>query len=84
YSTFRPTQELLSDKTTATDELIYQNRVAEFLGTTPPNGPEEFAYFENRSYNVNDFIWQNPNSQNYILSVTGGNDKLTYYSMLSY
>ncbi|WP_339880625.1 SusC/RagA family TonB-linked outer membrane protein [uncultured Algoriphagus sp.] len=84
YSTFRPTQELLSDKTTATDELIYQNRVAEFLGTTPPNGPEEFAYFENRSYNVNDFIWQNPNSQNYVLSVTGGNEKLTYYSMLSY
>jgi len=84
YSLYNPTQELLSDKTTATDELIYQNRVAEFLGTTPPNGPEEFAYFENRSYNVNDFIWRNPTSQNYILSVNGGNDKLTYYSMLSY
>jgi len=84
YTTYNPTQELLSDKTTATDELIYQNRVAEFLGTTPPNGPEEFAYFENRSYNVNDFIWQNPSSQNYILSVTGGNDKLTYYSMVSF
>lgn len=84
YSAYNPTQELLSDKTTATDELIYQNRVAEFLGTAQPNGPEEFAYFENRSYNVNDFIWRNPASQNYILSVTGGNDKLTYYSMLSY
>lgn len=84
YSAYNPTQELLSDKTTATDELIYQNRVAEFLGTTQPNGPEEFAYFENRSYNVNDFIWRNPTSQNYNLSVTGGNDKLTYYSMLSY
>lgn len=84
YSFYNPTQELLSDKTTATDELIYQNRVAEFLGTTQPNGPEEFAYFADRSYNVNDFIWQNPTSQNYALSVTGGNDRITYYSLLSF
>lgn len=84
FTTARPTQELLSDQTTATDELIYQNRVAEYLGTTPPNGPEEFEYFANRSYNVNDFIWQNPFSQNYALSVTGGNDDVTYYSLLSY
>ncbi|MBD8491285.1 SusC/RagA family TonB-linked outer membrane protein [Echinicola sp. CAU 1574] len=84
YAHYSPTMELLSDKTTATDELIYQNRVAEFNGTTPPNGEEEFAYFSDRSYNVNDFIWQNPWSQNYSLSVTGGNDKLTYYSLMSY
>jgi len=84
YTGSSPTQTLLSDLTTATDELIYQNRVAEFLGTTPPNGPEEFAYFENRSYNVNDFIWRNPSSQNYALSVSGGDEKITYYSLLSY
>ena len=84
FTTMRPTQELLSDQTTATDELIYQNRVAEFLGTTPPNGPEEFEYFANRNYNVNDFIWQNPFNQNYALSVTGVNDQITYYSLLSY
>lgn len=84
YTASSPTQTLLSDLTTATDELIYQNRVAEFLGTTPPNGPEEFAYFENRSYNVNDFIWRNPSSQNYSLSVSGGDEKITYYSLLSY
>lgn len=84
YTVSTPTQTLLSDQYKATDELIYQNRVAEFLGTTPPNGPEEFAYFENLSYNVNDFIWRNPTSQNYALSVTGGSDKLTYYSLLSY
>lgn len=84
YAFFSPTMELLSDKTTATDELIYQNRVAEFRGTAPPNGEEEFAYFSNRSYNVNDFIWQNPWSQNYSLSVNGGSDKLTYYTLLSY
>lgn len=54
------------------------------MGTTPPNGPEEFDYFKSRSYNVNDFIWQDPNSQNYALSVTGGSEKITYYSLLSY
>lgn len=84
YTASSPTQTLLSDLTTATDELVYQNRVAEFLGTTPPNGPEEFAYFENRSYNVNDFIWRNPSSQSYALSVSGGDEKITYYSLLSY
>src|SRR5699024_10387135 len=30
YTVATPTMELLSDLTTATDELIYQNRVAEF------------------------------------------------------
>ncbi|MGX5820729.1 SusC/RagA family TonB-linked outer membrane protein [Chitinophaga lutea] len=84
YTTMRPTRKLLSDQTTATDELIYQNRVAGFLGTTPPNGPEEFDYFRNRSYNVHDFIWQNPYSHRHTLSVSGGSEKITYYSMLSY
>lgn len=84
YTTSRPTMTLLSDKTTATDELIYQNRVAEYNKTTPPNGPEEFEYFKNRSYNVHDFIWQNPYSHRHSLSVAGGTDRITYYSLLSY
>ncbi|RPE14323.1 TonB-dependent receptor [Chitinophaga lutea] len=84
YTTNRPTMELLSDKTTATDELIYQNRVAQFNGTAPPNGPEEFDYFKNRSYNVHDFIWQNPHSQRHSLSVAGGSERITYYSLISY
>ena len=84
HSFSQPTQTLLSDLTTATDELIYQNRVAEFNGIAPPNGDEEFAYFENRSYNVNDFIWRNPSSQKYSLGVSGGSDKITYFSLISY
>lgn len=84
YSYSLPTQTLLSDLTTATDELIYQNRVAEFNGTTPPNGPVEFEYFENRSYNVNDFIWRNPSSRDYSLSVAGGGKAVTYYTLASY
>lgn len=84
YSSSLPTQTLLSDLTTATDELIYQNRVAEFNGTTPPNGPVEFDYFENKSYNVNDFIWRNPSSLDYSMSVAGGGKAVTYYTLASY
>lgn len=84
YTTGRPTMTLLSDLTTATDELIYQNRVAEFNGTALPNGPTEFEYFKNRSYNVHDFIWRNPSNHRQSLSVSGGNDRISYYSLLSY
>lgn len=84
YTTSRPTMTLLSDLTTATDELIYQNRVAEYQGTEVPNGQEEFDYFRDRSYNVHDFIWRNPSFHRQSLTVTGGNDKVTYYSLLSY
>ncbi|UGU15482.1 TonB-dependent receptor [Sinomicrobium kalidii] len=84
YSSSSPTQTLLSDLTTATDELIYQNRVAEFNGTTPPNGPTEFDYFKDRNYNVNDMIWRNPSSLDYTMSVNGGGETITYYTLASY
>ncbi|WP_207508711.1 SusC/RagA family TonB-linked outer membrane protein [Telluribacter humicola] len=84
YTTGRPTQTLLSDLTTAEDELIYQNRVAQFNGTPIPNSQREFDYFKDKRYNVNDFIWQNPYSHRHSLSVSGGEKKLTYYSLLSY
>lgn len=74
----------LTDLTTATDELIYQNRVAEFQGLPIPNGEEEFAYFENRNYNVNDVIWRNPISHRQSISVSGGSDRITYYNLLSF
>lgn len=84
YTVATPTMKLLSDLTTATDELIYQNRVAEFNGTPLPNGEEEFAYFKNRSYNVHDMIWRDPQSHRQSISVNGGSDKITFYSLLSY
>ncbi|MGK6353300.1 SusC/RagA family TonB-linked outer membrane protein [Parapedobacter sp. DT-150] len=84
YTIGTPTMPLLSDLTTATDELIYQNRVAEFNGTPLPNGEEEFAYFQDKSYNVHDFIWRNPTSHRQSLSVSGGSERVTYYSLLSY
>jgi TonB-linked SusC/RagA family outer membrane protein len=84
YTFMEPTQELFSDMFTATDELIYQNRVAQFQGLATPNGDKEFAYFKDKNYNVNDYIWQTPSTQKHSISVSGGNDKVTYYALGSY
>lgn len=84
YTFMTPTMELLSDKTTTIDELIYQNRVAEFQGLALPNGDEEFNYFKDKNYNVHDYIWQTPWNQKHSLSVSGGGERVTYYALLSY
>ncbi len=84
YTVAEPTKKLLANLTTAKDELIYQNRVEEFLGRPAPNGPTEFAYFEDKHYNVNDWIWRKPTTQKYMLSVSGGSEKIQYYTLLGY
>jgi TonB-linked SusC/RagA family outer membrane protein len=84
FTFMQSTQELMSDRFTSTDELIYQNRVAEFQGLSIPNGDTEFDYFKNRNYNVNDYIWQTPWNQKHSMSVSGGSDKVTYYALGSY
>lgn len=92
YTFAAPTQTLLADITTAADELTYQNRVSQFLWergnkSTPwiaPNGQEEFDYFKDKVYSVNDMIWRNPFSHRQSISLTGGGDRITYYTLLSY
>jgi TonB-linked outer membrane protein, SusC/RagA family/TonB-dependent outer membrane receptor, SusC/RagA subfamily, signature region len=84
YTFMTPTMTLMSDRTTAIDELIYQNRVSEFLGIKQPNGEKEFAYFADKNYNVNDYIWQTPWNTKHSMSVNGGSDKITYYALASY
>ena len=84
YTFMTPTQELFSDMFTATDELIYQNRVAQYQGLATPNGEKEFEYFKDINYNVNDYIWQTPWNQKHSVSVSGGNEKVTYYALGSY
>lgn len=84
YTFMTPTQELFSDMFTATDELIYQNRVAQYQGLATPNSEKEFEYFKDKNYNVNDYIWQTPWNQKHSVSVSGGNDKVTYYALGSY
>jgi TonB-linked SusC/RagA family outer membrane protein len=89
-TTARPTQTLLADLTTATDELIYQNRVTqwnnEYNGRNDPlpNTDVIFDYFKDKNYNANDWVWRNPSNQKYLISVSGGSDRINYYSMLSY
>ncbi|MET0244029.1 MAG: TonB-dependent receptor [Flavitalea sp.] len=89
-TTSRPTLTPLADRTVATDELIYQNRVVqwgnEYNGRNDPlpNTPAIFDYFKDKSYNANDWVWRNPANQKALISVSGGNDKVTYYSMLGF
>lgn len=77
--TTRPLQDY-----SATDELIWANRVAQTKGQQAPYGQEIFDYFSDKSYNVNDYVWRNPSSQQHNISVNGGNDRITYYMMLGY
>jgi len=92
YTFAAPTQTLLADITTASDELTYQNRVAEWnwqqdAPSAPfvaPNGQAEFDYFLDKKYSVNDVIWRDPFSHRQSVSLSGGGDKVTYYNLLSY
>ena len=78
-NTTRPLQDY-----SATDELIWANRVAETKGLPSPYGQEIFDYFADKSYNVNDYVWRNPSSQQHNISVNGGSDRITYYMMLGF
>ena len=87
-STTRPIQDF-----SATDELIFLNKVAAYqnshLEVPDPNfqlpyGQSIFDYFKDKSYNINDLLWQNPWNQEHNISVNGGNDRITYYMMLGY
>ena len=82
FSTSTPTRPL--QDYSATDELIWANRVQQTLGREPLYGPEIFDYFKDKSYNVNDYVWQNPSAWQHNLSINGGNDRLQYFMMLGY
>lgn len=77
--TTRPLQDY-----SATDELIWANRVADSKGLAHPYGEEILEYFKDKSYNVNDYVWRNPSSQQHNISVNGGNDKIIYYMMVGF
>lgn len=80
YSIQKPTRPIQSY--TATEELQYKNDEAATFGNPLPITPEIFSYFKNRSYNLMDYIWHNPSSQQHDLSVSGGNDAVTYYMLI--
>lgn len=73
--------------------MIFRNKVAIYQNSLlenpdpdfqVPYGPEIFDYFKDKSYNINDIIWQNPWNTDHNISVNGGNDRITYYAMLGY
>lgn len=80
FTTSRPTRPL--PRYTATQELEYINSVAETFGNPQPISEDIFRYFEDRNYELNDYIWRNPSSQQHNLSVNGGTENITYYMML--
>lgn len=91
YTAASPTRPL--QNFSATDELICLNKSAAYqnsiLETPDPNfqvpyGQSYFDYFKDKSYNLNDMIWQNPWNQEHNISVNGGNERIVYYMMLGY
>lgn len=81
-STSRTTKPVQSY--TATQELEYVNRMMETRGQEQPYGSDIFEYFEDKSYDINDLIWQNPSVQQHNVSVNGGSEKILYYMSLGY
>lgn len=86
--TTRPVQNY-----SATDELTFLNRVAAYQNSELENpdsnfklpyGEDIFNYFKDKSYNLNDLIWQNPWNQEHNISVNGGNERIAYYMMVGY
>lgn len=82
YTLQRTTKPLQSF--TSLEELQYANDAAVTLGNPEPNTDEIFEYFQDKSYELADYIWQNPFSQQHNLSVNGGSENLTYYMMVGY
>jgi len=75
----RPVQDY-----TATQEIEYLNQMAVTLGQIKPYGQEIYDYFKDKSYSINDYIWQTPTVQQHNIGVSGGSDALIYYLSLGY
>jgi len=82
FSQSTPTYEL--QNFSATQEIAYVNNMAVTAGQPKPYGEEIFNYFENRNYNINDMIWQEPSVQQHNFSVRGGSEAVNYYMLFGY
>lgn len=77
FTTARTTRPIQSY--TATQEIEFVNRIAESQGLDRPYGSEIYEYFKDKSYDINDYIWQNPSIQQHNLGLRGGSEHLNYY-----
>lgn len=82
YSSSSPTRPV--QNFTAQEEIRYVNRMAETAGQPMPYGEDILAYFADKSYAINDLIWQSPKVQQHDLSVRGGAEDINYYILLGY
>lgn len=82
YSGSTPTRPV--QNFTATQEIEFLNQMAVTQGQPKPYGQEVYDYFKDKSYNINDYIWQDPTVQQHNLAVRGGTETLTYYLALGY
>ena len=82
YSASNPTQPIQSFS--AVEELQYVNNTAVTKDQPKPYGAEVLGYFDNRSYSINDLIWQTPTVQQHNLSVDGGSQDVKYFMLLGY
>ena len=80
FTSVSPTKPL--QRYTATQELEYINDHAATFDNPLPITQEIFDYFKDKNYELNDYIWRDPSSQQHNLSVNGGNDMITYYMMI--
>lgn len=65
-------------------ELDWGNNVHANLGLEPRYGTEIYDYFKDKSYELKDYVWQNPFSHQHNLTVNGGSDRITYFMSLGF
>ncbi len=80
FTMAQPTKPIQSY--TATEQLEYRNDNAETFGNPLPISQEIFDYFKDKNYELNDYIWRDPSSQQHNLSVNGGSEAIDYYMMI--
>ncbi|WP_236970084.1 SusC/RagA family TonB-linked outer membrane protein [Membranihabitans marinus] len=82
YSTGRTTKPI--QNFSAVEEILYANNVAVTRGQPEPYGQEILDYFSDKSYSINDLIWQDPSVNKHTLAVSGGSEFANYYLSLGY
>lgn len=82
FSTARTTREI--QNYTATQEIEFVNRMAQSSGQPMPYGSDIISYFNDKSYNINDYIWQNPSVKQHNIGLRGGTEAINYYMSAGY
>lgn len=82
YSASEPTRPIQSFS--AQEEIMFLNNAAITRGLPEPYGEDILNYFSDKSYSINDLIWQPPTVRQHNLSVRGGTNDVNYYVQMGY